>query len=187
MPRRLYASLVLCKHARTATVVAVTDTQDSTGFNKRVGENLQRIRKAAGWSQADLADRLSSRGLSFQQPTILKVEKGSRPLKLEEACAIAEELEVTVASLSQLIDDEQAGEALAQIQRSNLIIARTERGIQEMREKAQQNERDTRAWLEKAAAVLREAEQRFKDAGGIQDAEGRWWWHGQQVSVDGEH
>jgi transcriptional regulator with XRE-family HTH domain len=185
MPRRLYAGLVLRKHARTVRLTAVDHQQSPIDFNRRVGENLQRIRKAAGWSQADLADRLSARGLSFQQPTILKVEKGSRPLKLEEACAIAEELEVTVASLSQLIDDEQAGEALAQIQRSNLIIARTERGIREMHEKAQQNERDTRAWLEKATAVLREAEQRFKDAGGIQDAEGRWWWHGQQVSVDG--
>jgi transcriptional regulator with XRE-family HTH domain len=84
-----------------AMLPAVMSQPSPTDFNQRVGENLHQIRKAAGLSQADLAERLTARGLSFQQPTILKLEKGSRPLRLEEASAIAEELGVNVAALLQ--------------------------------------------------------------------------------------
>lgn len=161
----------------------MTDQQSSIDFNQRVGANLARIRKAAGWSQADLATRLTFRGLPFHQPTILKVEKGTRPLKFDEACAIAEELGVNLTSLAQYIDDEQALDALAQIQRSNLVIARTEKGIEVIREKAQQDEKDAYRFLERVTAVKQEAEQRLRDAGGFQDADGRWWWHTENGDV----
>jgi hypothetical protein len=128
-------------------------------------------------SQADLASQLTERGLSFQQPTVLKVERGSRPLKFEEACAIADILEVSLASLAQYIDDEKAGDAWGQIQRSNLLIRRWEDGIEKIHEKAKQDETDARTVIERMAAAKREAEQQLRDAGGFQDDEGRWWWH----------
>src|SRR5215217_1703109 len=142
--------------------------RDSTDFNKRVGAKLQRIRKAAGLSQADLATQLEARGLPFQQPTILKVEKGSRPLKLEEAYAIAQILRVNVASLSQHIDNETAEWAVAQLERCNLLIAQTERGIQEARKRAQLDEQAAYAFLERVTVAKREAEQQLGQAGGFQ-------------------
>lgn len=183
MSRMLYTDLVLRKHSEMGTINAVTDQQSSIDFNQRVGANLARIRKAAGLSQADLANRLTLHGLPFHQPTILKVEKGTRPLKFDEACAIAGELGVNLASLAQYIDDEQAGDALAQIQRSNLQIARTKKGIEEIREQAQQNEKDAYKYLERVTAVKQEAEQRLRDAGGFQDTDGRWWWHTENGEV----
>lgn len=72
----------------------MTSRDESTDFNKAVGRNVQELRKAAGISQATLAERLSEHGYQFRQQTILKIEKGSRPLKLDEAVAIALELQV---------------------------------------------------------------------------------------------
>jgi transcriptional regulator with XRE-family HTH domain len=155
----------------------VDNQAESIDFNQRVGANVQRLRKAAGIAQADLARLLTERGLSFQQPTILKVEKGTRPLKFEEACAIADILEVGLASLAQYVDNEKVGEALAQIERSNLLIRRWENGIEEIHAQARQKEEAAREVLERMAAVKREAEQQLRDAGGFQDDEGRWWWH----------
>jgi transcriptional regulator with XRE-family HTH domain len=76
----------------------VTDAQ--------VGHNLQRIREARGVSQADLAARLGKLGLPFHQQTILKVEKGQRPLRLAEAQAIATVLGVDLKLISAGEDEE---------------------------------------------------------------------------------
>lgn len=55
-------------------------------------------------SQAELARRLAASGLPFRQQTVLKVEKGSRPLRLDEAVWISVllrvELPVLVAAQS---------------------------------------------------------------------------------------
>lgn len=45
-------------------------------------------------TQADLAEAMSKRGWAFHQQTVLKVEKGTRPLKLAEALSVAEILYV---------------------------------------------------------------------------------------------
>ena len=71
----------------------------STDFNEQVGQRVQQFRKAAGLSQGGLAAELTARGISFQQQTVLKVEKGSRPLKLDEAFVMASVLDVAVADL----------------------------------------------------------------------------------------
>jgi transcriptional regulator with XRE-family HTH domain len=152
----------------------VDNQAGSIDFNQRVGANVQRFRKATGMSQADLASQLTERGLSFQQPTVLKVERGSRPLKFEEACAIAAILEISLTSLAQYFDNEKVGDALAQIERSNLLIRRWENGIEEIHAQTRQKEQDAR---ERMTAVKREAEQQLRDAGGFQDDEGRWYLH----------
>jgi transcriptional regulator with XRE-family HTH domain len=149
MPRRLYADLVLRKHARAATVSPVTGQQSSSDFNRRVGANVQQFRKAAGMAQADLANRLSARGLPFQQPTVLKVEKGVRPLKAEEVAAIADVLGVGVALL---LDDPEAKTtaALAQLHTATTGIARCDRQIAELEEE----KRRYQAMEREAAASL---------------------------------
>jgi transcriptional regulator with XRE-family HTH domain len=180
MPLGIHAFGALRNHAPKAYGVPVESQQSPTTFNQRVGANLQRLRKAAWWSQADLADQLAARGLPFGQPTVLKVEKGARPLKLEEACAIAETLGVSLAALSQYVDNEQAAEAVAQIQRSNLTIAGGIRAIEDQHKRIE----ELHQLMERFRAVKRDAEQRLRDAGGHQDDEGRWWWQGKPLPLD---
>jgi len=159
-------------------------------FNQRVGANIQEIRKAAGWSQADLASELTRRGLPFYQPTILKIEKGSRPLKFEEAAHIADALGVDMAALFRVVDDENMASAIAQIHRSNLIIARAEQGIEDGYEQARKAEKDARDYIERVKAVRREAEQQLEAAGAEQDSDGAWYTADGKVllvSSDGKH
>ncbi|MBN7559489.1 helix-turn-helix domain-containing protein [Mycobacteroides abscessus] len=68
-------------------------------FDRRVGANVARYRKATGFSQADLAAAISTPGEGVHQQTILKIEKGTRPLKFSEADKIAHVLRISPAQL----------------------------------------------------------------------------------------
>ncbi|WP_406000738.1 helix-turn-helix transcriptional regulator [Streptomyces sp. NBC_00829] len=46
-------------------------------------------RKEAGLSQQKVADALQAEGYAFSQTTVAKIERGDRPLRLDEAAAIA--------------------------------------------------------------------------------------------------
>lgn len=71
-----------------------------------IGENVRRFREALGLSQAQLAQRLTDSGLEgFHPQTVLRVEKGTRPLRLAEALVVAEALSVHVAELSEVDPD----------------------------------------------------------------------------------
>jgi transcriptional regulator with XRE-family HTH domain len=84
----------------------VTRTQQPTEFNKRVGANVKHYRLARGMSQADLAAQLTVRDFPFHQQAILKVERGTRPLKVEEASAIADIFGLATVALLRSEDDE---------------------------------------------------------------------------------
>lgn len=61
-----------------------------TSFDGSVGENVQTLRKARDMSQAQLADLMTrASDSSIHQQTVLRIEKGERPLKLSEAIALA--------------------------------------------------------------------------------------------------
>jgi transcriptional regulator with XRE-family HTH domain len=100
-------------------------------FNGIVGANIAAARKARRWSQADLASALERRGISFQQQTVLKVEKGSRPLKLEEAVIIADELGIVMDDLVTIFREEleartKVVEARAQLRQAELAVTNAE-------------------------------------------------------------
>ena len=73
-------------------------------FDRVIAANVRRFRTAAGMTQAQLADALEPQGFSFQQQTILKIEKGDRPLKFTEALAISHVLGIPPGAL--LVDPE---------------------------------------------------------------------------------
>jgi transcriptional regulator with XRE-family HTH domain len=111
-------------------------------FNQRVGANLQLHRKAKGYSQSDLAGLLEQRGLPFQQQTILKIEKGSRPLRLEEASVIADTLGIELSSLTEQFTNEAIATAATEILQRAAVIAKVKKGIEESRAKQRQHEDD---------------------------------------------
>jgi transcriptional regulator with XRE-family HTH domain len=140
--------------------------RDSTDFNQRVGSNVQKFRKAAGLSQADLAHALSQRGASFQQQTVLKVEKGSRPLKLDEAVLIADILKMPMFDL--LIMRADAGElveAALELNKANEALRRLQARRGELAGELEQLNQE----MAQAEAVQREASERFEAAAGDDD------------------
>lgn len=74
-------------HTKTRCTVTSVMTPD-----ERLGEIVQRERKSKGMSQSDLARAMTEAGHPMHQQTVLKIEKGVRPLKLAEALALTDAL-----------------------------------------------------------------------------------------------
>lgn len=65
-------------------------------------ENIARLRKERGWSQAEVAQRMSALGFDgFGQMTVSRTEKGERPLRVSELEGYAGLFEVHVHELWQ--------------------------------------------------------------------------------------
>ena len=72
----------------------------ATDFDALVGRNLRALRRAAGLSQMALAAGVEQQGVTFGQNAESRVERGVRPLRLEEALAAATHLGVPVEALA---------------------------------------------------------------------------------------
>lgn len=59
------------------------------------GQRVKQLRKDAGLTQKDLADRLARWGRSYHQTTVAKLEAGTRPTTLEELIPLAVALGVS--------------------------------------------------------------------------------------------
>ncbi|MGP9580922.1 helix-turn-helix domain-containing protein [Brachybacterium sp. AOP35-5H-19] len=81
--------------------------------------NIARYRSKAGLSQADLAERMTERGLKWFPQTVQKVENGSRTLRFDEAVLLARSLEI---ELWDLLD--QPAEAVAEEIAGDFVDAR---------------------------------------------------------------
>jgi len=165
--KKVTIQLVLTRCTNLVYRSLVTSPQVSTDFNKRVGANIQRLRKEKGMSQADLARELTARGYTFQHQGILKIEKGVRPLKAEEFIAVAEVLHVNPGVLS----DAPAEAAFALTQLHNAMAALTE-----IQQQMVELERDRGRYLR----LRQEAEDRLLATGATKNAKGQWWWHGER-------
>jgi transcriptional regulator with XRE-family HTH domain len=141
----------------------VDSTQPPTNLNKRLGANIQRLRKAKGMSQADLARELTARGFPFQHQGILKLEGGARPLRFAEGLAIAEIFDVNPAMLSDPPTEVAALAAqlyhvLSDMARITSLIAEQEENLQILH------------------TAKTDIELRLADAGAAKSPSGRWWW-----------
>ena len=58
-------------------------------FEKIAGEKFKALREERGWSQLEVAKRMTDRGFAMHQTTVAKLETGSRPLRLAEMAALA--------------------------------------------------------------------------------------------------
>lgn len=134
----------------------MADPHPSVNFNAVVGANVQRFRKAAGLSQSDLAQALTDRGASFQQQTILKVEKGSRPLRLEEAALLADVLHVPVTNLLRSEDDEEMIAAQIALNQAMTEVRRLAARTDELRRELE----DTVAQMDEAKDQMVQAQAR---------------------------
>lgn len=73
---------------------------EESDVDRLIGGNVQQFRNAKKMSQAQLADAMTALGLQVAQQTILKIEKGTRPLRYSEAVAVAEALDVPLSALA---------------------------------------------------------------------------------------
>lgn len=67
--------------------------------NATVARMVRRLREQRRLSQAELARRMKAQGLSWHQVTVGRTESGTRPLRLDEAIALAAIFEVELPVL----------------------------------------------------------------------------------------
>lgn len=75
-------------------------TADRGPWELRFITNLQRLRERRSLKQTDLARALRRAGLPFHQQTIQRIENGDRPVRLNEAYLIAQELDVELEQMT---------------------------------------------------------------------------------------
>ncbi|MCZ9353209.1 helix-turn-helix domain-containing protein [Streptomyces mutabilis] len=107
-----------------AEIAATLRTPD--GPERLFGTQLRALRERWGYSQEELARAMRKAGFKWQQTTTAKTEAGSRPLRLNEAFALAGCFGVTVDDLlfAGNLDDE-AKESLASFQLANSLLGAT--------------------------------------------------------------
>jgi transcriptional regulator with XRE-family HTH domain len=64
-----------------------------------LGERVRALREARGWSQDTVAKRMASKGFSWRQTTVAKTEAADRPVRVNEAVALADLYGVDLDSL----------------------------------------------------------------------------------------
>lgn len=69
-----------------------SDERPAQTFDELAGALVRDLRLQAKMSQAELADAMTRRSVPTHAQTVLKIEQGSRPLRLAEAAAIAQVL-----------------------------------------------------------------------------------------------
>lgn len=93
-----------CSRAPTdrCTVTLVTDDEGSLlVWERNFRETMKRTREAHGWTQTELARRVRAHGgLAFHQQTIDRIESGKRPVRLNEAHVIAQELNTPLEAMT---------------------------------------------------------------------------------------
>lgn len=120
--------------------------------DEQIGKNVRTFREAKNWSQQELAAAAGRQlGEAIHQQTVLKIEKGSRPLRLTEAEAFARALEVRLEMLSE--DDAKV--------LSTARIASRSKAVEEMRDQLFQFAGELAQRLEDLALV---ATQNHQDA-----------------------
>lgn len=73
---------------------------DESKLNRYFRENMRATREQEGISQGELSKRLTDAGWTvFHQTTVARIESGNRPVKLDEAAAIAQALNSTLPIL----------------------------------------------------------------------------------------
>ncbi|UGQ14330.1 helix-turn-helix domain-containing protein [Yinghuangia sp. ASG 101] len=72
----------------------MTDSDGRVSAEALVAHNLRHLRKAMHLSQEHIADAMTERGFKMHQTQVAKIENGSRPIRLDEAMAIADILSI---------------------------------------------------------------------------------------------
>ncbi|MFC5999352.1 helix-turn-helix domain-containing protein [Quadrisphaera sp. GCM10027208] len=117
-----------------------------------IGGNIRRLREARGLSQRQLCAELVLHGLSWHQTTLSKVEAGDKPLRVNEAAALASYFDVPVESLW---DEPELQAAQDEVQMS-IIRERNLRMAEERERRQLERARDNQAIAERRISEIRQ-------------------------------
>lgn len=118
-----------------------------------VGRNVRACRELTGQSQAEVAAAMTQAGHSWVAQTVLKVEKGTRALKLNEATDLAAVLSVT---LDELVGGPRRSPADAALIAALRTYSDAERAATAAVRALRDAEASTRAAMQETSALSRD-------------------------------
>lgn len=152
------------------------ETRFAKFWEQMFGVRVKDLRTARGWTQDDLAKRMTSAGYQMHQTTVAKMESGARPTNVGEVAALAAIFGIPIGRLfsDDAADDAQASAAMARLfdrwesarQESIRAAKLRDDAFQELAHFVQKNHSDTlepfyervRLWAEYEADAKSEAE-----------------------------
>lgn len=98
----------------------------ANSWERIFGDRIRELRTTRGWTQEELANRMTDAGYSMHQTTAAKMESGARPTSVGEAAALASIFGVTIAEVFQGGEDDPSDVDVA-LQRLNQAARRAAR------------------------------------------------------------
>jgi transcriptional regulator with XRE-family HTH domain len=86
-------------------------------WEKEFSDKVRQWRHARNWSQEEVAERLRRHGFEMHQTTVAKIERGTRPLRVAEASALAAIFEVPPLAVFHGPGPEEQPENVKELQR----------------------------------------------------------------------
>jgi transcriptional regulator with XRE-family HTH domain len=130
-----------------------------------LAQRLRAFRDARGWTQDDLVRRMGGAGFSWRQSTVAKTEAATRPVRVDEAAALAAIFGVTVDDLVRT----ELHPLTARIQLTAAALAEATRELAQ-----RERERDTAEWRCREAQSRLEALEEFAEAAFADRSRDRW-------------
>lgn len=96
--------------ASVTCLVTSTLVENEESAEAIAGRQCRALRMKRGWSQTDLARRMSARGFEMSQTTVAKLENGKRPLRVDELVELAGIFGTGIVEL--LTTDETVGDVV---------------------------------------------------------------------------
>jgi len=124
------------------------------------GERIKDARIAKGWSQAELAKRMASRYDGWTQSTVAKTEAATRPVRLDEAAALAGVLALPLLGLVSAEKGSERLQAEAELQR--LLLERA--SLRAWENDARRRREDLENEMEQVIGVYEDLEEAIRNA-----------------------
>lgn len=86
-------------------------------WEKSFGDKVRQWRRERNWSQEEVAAHLRYQGFDMHQTTVAKIERGTRPLRVAEAVALAHIFKVPALAIFEGPGPTDQPEEIARLQR----------------------------------------------------------------------
>jgi len=146
------------------------DPQTPRDPERVIGREMRRIRERLGLTQLEVAERMLNNGFRFHQTQIAKMERGERPIRVNEWIAIATALGTTPQDMLASAIGAHIGESpqkrlsRAELEWQRDAMHQRLRAAEDSLSRAREHHAATRAARDAAEAAAREAEMRLVEA-----------------------
>jgi transcriptional regulator with XRE-family HTH domain len=147
-----------------------------------VGRRVKSLRSARGWSQQELATRMSDRGFSWRQTTVAKTEAADRPIRINEAQGLAVVFGITVNDLLTIpVDDYEMAGAAVRLTELRALADQTNQRVMELQRTKDRVDSDLQAAMAEYKELIDQIDEQQREYGEIAERVRR-----QQGEVSGE-